>query len=305
MKPAQYVGRFAPSPTGPLHFGSLLAAMSSYCDARSHNGLWFLRVDDIDPPRTVPGASEGIERTLKAYGFSWDGPVRKQSERSKHYLNKLTKLNELKMLFPCACSRSRLAKHSPYPGYCNPVSASSVSTTGDAAVKVRKKLKSGDKDHAIRIIIDTDVWFEDRIQGQQIFSDGQPGDTIVMRRDDLFAYTLACAVDDADGISHVVRGSDLLPTTAGQIAVIKHLGLEPPVYAHIPVAVNVEQQKLSKQTHAQALDTMQPLPTLLLAWQFLGQREINVATVDAFWQEAISLWELASVPRQSQLDTPA
>lgn len=304
MKSAHYVGRFAPSPTGPLHFGSLLAAMASYCDARNHNGFWHLRIDDIDPPRAMPGAIEQIQQTLKTYGFNWDGDALLQSQRTQHYLRKLQKLNELHLLFPCDCSRRRLSNQPVYPGYCNPISTAPIRTTSEAAEIVKTKLLKGNQNQAIRITVDTTIWFNDRIQGEQVFDDGQPGDTIVVRRDDLFSYALACAVDDADGITHVVRGYDLLETTASQLAIIKRLDLQPPSYAHIPVVVNNEQQKLSKQTHAPSLDAMPVLITLLKAWKALGQCELQATTIDAFWLMAIPAWELASVPRQSQLDMP-
>lgn len=304
MTSAQYIGRFAPSPTGLLHFGSLLAALASYCDARKHNGLWQLRIDDIDPPREMPDATARIEQTLQTYGFTWDGPTIKQSARTRTYLDQLEQLNRLQLLFPCDCSRSRLANQSVYPGYCNPVLAASAQTPTEAIALVKEKLLRGNKNHAIRVMIDTDIWFNDLIQGEQVFSDGQPGDTIVVRRDDLFAYALACAIDDSDGITHVVRGSDLLPTTASQLAIMKRLSLQPPTYAHIPVAVNSEQQKLSKQTHALALDTMPTLATLRKAWQFLGQSELNADNIDGFWREAIPAWQLPRVPKQSQRHTP-
>lgn len=304
MHSAQYIGRFAPSPTGPLHFGSLLAAMASYCDARKHKGLWHLRIDDIDPPRAMLGACDQIQHTLKAYGFRWDDEVLFQSQRTQKYRHTLAKLNELQLLFPCDCSRRRLAGHPIYPGFCNPVSTASIRSSADAAAIVQTKLIKGNQDHAIRITIDTAIWFDDQIQGEQVFSDGEPGDTIVVRRDDLFSYALACAIDDADGITHVVRGYDLLATTASQLAIIKRLDLQPPNYAHIPVVVNSDQQKLSKQTLAEPLDAMPALSTLLKAWEALGQKQLQASNIDAFWQKAVPAWDLASVPKQSQLDMP-
>ena len=302
MKSAHYVGRFAPSPTGPLHFGSLLAAMASYCDAHNHQGTWHLRVDDIDPPRAMPCADEQIQRTLNSYGFHWDGPVIRQSERTELYYSKLNALNDLQLLFPCDCTRSRLAGETIYPGYCNP--ASSANTPHDAAKLVKEKLMAGNQQYAIRIIIDKAVEFDDLIQGPQHIGTELLGDTIVVRRDDLFAYALACAVDDADGISHVVRGSDLLTSTASQIAIMESLGLQPPSYAHIPIVVNTDQQKLSKQTRAHALDSMPILPTLHKAWQLLGQHAVTATSVETFWDTAIASWNLTRVPKQSQLDTP-
>ncbi len=304
MTSARYTGRFAPSPTGPLHFGSLLAAMASYCEARHHDGFWLLRIDDIDPPREVAGASSGIQKTLNAYGFEWDGNVIFQSQRTEFYRDKLTMLNEQHMLYPCNCSRSRLANHSVYPGFCDPATEEPIRTQHSAAKLVQQKILHGDLDHSIRISINESISFHDTVQGFQTYGDGEPGDIIVVRRDDLFAYSLACAVDDADGISHVVRGSDLLSTTASQIAIMKSLNMHQPVYSHIPVALNSKLQKLSKQTRAMALDSMPTLATLLQAWQFLGQVELNVSSIDTFWQSAIETWCLDSVPKQSQQATP-
>lgn len=296
MTSANYIGRFAPSPTGHLHFGSLLAAMASYCDARKNNGQWQLRIDDIDPPREMPNAAVAMQDTLTQYGFIWDGPVLYQSKRSHHYLSALHQLNDASLLFTCDCSRSKLANQAFYPGYCNPTQTGSTSSLSlaEAAKKVSNKLNNKDSNNAIRINTNAAITFNDRIQGEQVYDDGQPGNIVVVRRDDLFAYSLACAIDDSDGITHVVRGSDLLPTTASQLAIMECLGLTPPSYAHIPVARNSDNQKLSKQTLAPPLDKMDTLATLLLAWRFLQQREFTaqVTSVPAFWEQAIASWNI-------------
>ncbi len=295
MTPADYVGRFAPSPTGQLHFGSLLAAMASYCDARKAQGLWHVRIDDIDPPRSIPNAPKHFSHTLKSYGFIWDGPLQLQSSHTKLYLSKLEQLNQQLQLFICGCSRADLTGHKLYPGHC-------TKKHNDKSA-VAHRLASSDRETAVRVIVNKSVSFTDLIQGQQHCRPSIDfGDTIVLRKDDLFSYALACAVDDANGVSRVVRGADLLSSTAVQLAIMKLLGLNPPEYAHIPVVLNRDKQKLSKQTLAQAIDDMPVVPTLLHAWRLLGQQAIDAANIDAFWRTAIENWELDRVPKLSQLD---
>lgn len=295
MTPADYVGRFAPSPTGQLHFGSLLAAMASYCDARHEHGLWHVRIDDIDPPRSIPDAVKHFSHTLKNYGFIWDGPLQLQSTHTKLYLSKLEQLNQQSQLFICECSRADLTGHKLYPGHCREM--------GNHKNVVAHRLANSDSKTAVRVIVDESAGFTDLIQGQQHFQAATDiGDTIVLRKDDFFSYALACAVDDASGVSRVVRGADLLSSTAVQLAIMKLLGLKPPEYAHIPVLLNRDKQKLSKQTLAQAIDDMPVLPTLVNAWRLLGQQVIDAANIDAFWRSAIENWKLDRVPKLSQLD---
>lgn len=297
MTSAAYVGRFAPSPTGPLHFGSLLTAMASCCDARSNNGIWHLRVDNIDPPRAVPGAHEQFQKTLHDYGFHWDGPVKFQSTRSHTYKQALLRLNDKHKLYLCGCSRTDLSNRTIYPNTCKPTRKASNTHT-KAANDVAIKLSNPDVNKTVRVAIDTNVAFKDLIQGEQFVEVGQQlGDTVVVRRDDLFAYALACAIDDADGITRVVRGADLLPTSAAQISIMELLDLNVPEYAHIPVALNSNNQKLSKQTQAKPIDNMDKLPTLQLAWRALGQSKLDVHSVKSFWQAAIPVWNLHSVPK--------
>ncbi len=297
MTSAAYVGRFAPSPTGSLHFGSLLAALASYCDARSHKGIWRLRIDDIDPPRAIPDAAGQFQKTLHKYGFDWDGPIVYQSERSDAYRQCLLQLNEQNKLYPCGCSRRDLRNKTIYPNTCKP-SLSVPNSAAKAADQVITKLSGSDTEKAIRMAIDTNVVFNDLIQGEQLIEAGtQLGDTVVVRRDDLFAYALACAVDDADGITRVVRGADLLSTSAAQIRIMEILDLAIPEYAHIPVALNANNQKLSKQTQAKPIDAMAKLPTLQLAWRVLGQSELDVHNVESFWQAAVPAWNLRRVPK--------
>ncbi|MCL4148766.1 UNVERIFIED_CONTAM: hypothetical protein GTU68_002385 [Idotea baltica] len=254
--------------------------MASYCDARLHNGTWRLRLDDIDPPREMADAAKQIPRSLNTYGFNWDGNIINQSMRTAVYRQHLLELNEKSALFLCACTRKELAGCAIYPGNC------------------RTETNSHTKNLIKNKIIDNDVNLNDLIQGNQFFIAGEHfGDTVLARRDDLFSYALCCAIDDADGITHVIRGSDLLPTTGVQVRLMQLLALPIPQYAHIPVALNSEQQKLSKQTLAEPIDEMPVLATLLRAWQFLGQTQLNVHSVDAFWQAAFAAWQISLVPK--------
>ncbi len=258
-----YCGRFAPSPTGPLHFGSLVAALASYLDARWHRGRWLLRIDNIDPAREVPGAAAGIQRTLEAIGLTWDGPVQMQSERMDRYREALERLARRGATFPCGCSRREVAatgRRGPggpiYPGTC------------------RGGLPAGRKPRVIRLRTEAArARFVDAIQGEvSCCLDTAVGDFVIRRADGGVAYHLAAAVDDGDPvITHVVRGADLLDSTAPQLHLMKLLGLQPPVYMHLPVAINRAGQKLSKQTHARALEPAEAGRLLHQALTFLRQ----------------------------------
>lgn len=295
----RYCGRFAPSPTGPLHFGSLVAAVGSYLEARHRLGTWLLRIEDLDGPRCQPGAIDSILRTLDAFGFEWDGEMLLQSQRDPAYRAAFESLRATGTVFPCACSRKEMADsqlHRPllsasdgaqiYPGTC------------------RAGLPPGREIRAWRMRVDdTVIGFEDMVQGmvkQRLAV--ETGDFILLRADGLFAYQLAVVVDDAEqGVTHVVRGADLLDSTPRQMLLQRALGVSTPVYAHLPVAVNTVGQKLSKQTQAAALDTSRPQVSLLRALQFLGQTppdDLAVAKLDDFWHWAKRHWDLAKVPRQ-------
>ena len=240
-------GRFAPSPTGPLHFGSLLAATASYLDARSRGERWLLRMDDLDVHRNVPGAEAAILHALEAHSLSWDGSIVRQSERLPLYEHALETLARRGLTFHCTCSRRSLKATGPYPGTCRSANRDPAA----AAVRVRVDGKP--------------VAFTDLIAGprQELLADTL-GDFIIRRRDGLVAYQLATAVDDGDrDITRVVRGSDLLSNTARQIYLMRLLELSPPEYAHVPVLLNDRGQKLSKQTHAPALDNSRPAANLL------------------------------------------
>ena len=287
-----YRGRFAPSPTGPLHFGSLVAAAGSFMEARTKGGEWLLRIEDVDAPRCSRTAADEILRTLEACGFAWDGEVVWQSRRSDVYAAALERLKIHGRVFACACTRKELADSAIapdgaaiYPGTC------------------RQGLPAGRQARAWRLRVgDARVGFDDAIQGRiasEIALDA--GDFILLRADGLFAYQLAVVVDDADaGITHVVRGADLLASTPRQIFLQQCLGLPTPCYAHLPVAVNAAGEKLSKQTRAVPVDAARPGPALFAALAFLGQRpprELSAAPVRDIVRWATEHWSPARIPR--------
>lgn len=256
-------GRFAPSPTGPLHFGSLVTAVASFLEARRQGGLWELRIEDIDPPREVPGAGDRILRALEAFGLHWDGPVVYQSDHLDAYQAALEQLTGDGHLYPCACTRREIrerASYGPdgpiYPGTC------------------RNGLPEGRTGRSLRVLTRAShIHFADQLQGQQAHDlERDMGDFVVRRADGYYAYHLAAAVDDGDErISHVVRGIDLLRSTPRQIHLMQLLGLQSPEYAHIPVIVNAQGQKLSKQTGAAVVDPDRPGPALHRALRALAQ----------------------------------
>ncbi|MCP4128275.1 MAG: tRNA glutamyl-Q(34) synthetase GluQRS [Gammaproteobacteria bacterium] len=288
----KYRGRFAPSPSGPLHFGSLVAALGSYLDARSLNGDWLLRMEDIDPPREKPGAADAILKTLELFGFEWDGPVLYQSSRTEAYREAAGYLHSTGLAYPCSCSRreiDRTGKPGPegviYPGTCR--------NGRDQSRNVR----------TLRVITDSaEISFSDLIYGrfkQNLEQD--VGDFIVRRADGLHAYQLAVVVDDAfQNITRIVRGSDLLFSTPRQIYLQQLLGLPQPEYSHLPLVMNQDGSKLSKQSQAWPVDDTDPLHTLLQAARFLGQ----IPPVDTpsnlaeFWEWALAGWDSSVVPVQ-------
>ncbi|OAI01958.1 glutamyl-Q tRNA(Asp) ligase [Methylomonas methanica] len=279
-KSAPYIGRFAPSPTGPLHLGSLYTALASYLDARQHKGLWLLRIDDLDTPRNMPGASDDILNCLQSFGLHWDGEVDYQSQHLDQYEQTLVELQNRHALYPCTCSRSLLA-NSPliYPGYC------------------RAKAQSTDKPHALRVkTADILIHFIDALQGditQNLAS--EHGDFIVKRKDGIIAYQLACVVDDQrQKVNRVVRGYDLLDSTPKQQYLQHLLGYSSPLYMHIPLIVDREGNKLSKQTRAEAVSPNQAGPTLFLLLTLLKQNpppDLRLAAIDSILEWAIEHWQ--------------
>ncbi len=258
-----YRGRFAPSPSGYLHFGSLVSALGSYLDAKSRGGQWFVRMEDLDTARNVPGAESGILRTLEDFGLAWDGPVLRQSERLAHYEAALADLLAQGLAYPCGCSRRDLHTHEAaapaeprYPGRC------------------RQGLPPGKTIRSFRYKTnEIEYSFHDRLYGffrQRV--DEAVGDFVVRRADGPFAYQLAVVVDDAaQGITDVVRGADLLDSTPRQIALQQALGFVTPQYLHLPLVRNAQGEKLSKQTRAPAVTP--DATTLRRALRFLGQPE--------------------------------
>ncbi|MDO9319936.1 MAG: tRNA glutamyl-Q(34) synthetase GluQRS [Gammaproteobacteria bacterium] len=253
---ADYIGRFAPSPSGPLHFGSLVAALASYLDARSAQGLWLLRMEDLDPAREPPAAAAQILSTLDAFGLHWDGPVIYQSQRLSAYADALATLQERGLIYSCDCSRAHIQV---------------MGGVYDNRCRLRRLPPTSG---ALRVVVPDEIFdFVDTIQGpQQQNLQRECGDFVLRRKDGLFAYQLAVVVDDAfQNITHIVRGSDLLDSTPRQLYLQKLLGFPSPNYAHMPVVVNDSGQKLSKQHFATPLDLQQPTAQLLAALQFLGQ----------------------------------
>ena len=293
-----YVGRFAPSPTGPLHFGSLVAALASYLDAKAHEGQWLVRIEDIDETRCNPAYTTDILRTLAAFGLHWDGEIHTQTARKALYGAALQRLRSRGLVYACACSRKEIADSAisglegpVYPGSCRD---KCLAETGNA-IRVRTTNDA--------------VTFDDLVQGgieQRIAQD--IGDFVLKRRDGLFAYQLAVVVDDAaQDVTHIVRGADLLDSTARQIHLQRLLGYPTPQYLHVPTAVNEQGQKLSKQTLASAVSTANDAVSigLLSALRFLGQAIDEMESVRApplpgadILAYAIRNWDRCRIPRE-------
>ena len=283
------IGRFAPSPTGPLHFGSVVAAIASYMQAKNQHGKWLVRIDDIDPPREQSGACDSILKTLDLLGLHWDDEVLFQRHRQDAYQEALNFLSEQKLIYRCICSRKQLQGNA-YPGTC------------------RLKEHSSEQQHALRIITDQKpVNYNDGIQGHiQQNLETDVGDFIVRRADDLIAYHIAVVVDDAyQGITEIVRGADLLDVTPRQIYLQRILSVPTPAYAHIPAAVDADGKKLSKQYHARPVDDTQPASTLFSALEFLGQQPDKVLlqeNVEEIIQWGVKNWSMEKIPDKSTIE---
>ncbi|WP_109478529.1 tRNA glutamyl-Q(34) synthetase GluQRS [Paraburkholderia sp. C35] len=286
---APYRGRFAPSPTGPLHFGSLVSALASWLDARAHRGVWLVRIEDIDAPRTVPGAAEDILDTLARFGMVADEPPVWQSQRMPLYQQALERLQGAGLVYPCGCTRKEItdslvrahARHTTlaYPGTCR------NGLHGKPARAWRLRVPDGDA----AIVTFNDGW--QGLQTQNLAT--EVGDFVLRRADDQWAYQLAVVVDDAEQrITHIVRGADLLDSTARQIYLQQCLGAPTPAYLHVPVVTNADGDKLSKQTGALALNAAEPLVALNDAARHLGLTltESAATSLEAFYSEAVAAW---------------
>ena len=297
--PASYRGRFAPSPTGPLHFGSLVAAVGSYLDARHHQGEWLLRVEDLDSPREVAGATDDILRTLERLHMTWDGPISYQSKRTHLYEAALDELQQQGYLYDCGCTRKEVAGnavHTPsgaiYPGTC------------------RDGLPAGRSPRSVRVRVNNAVIsMMDRLQAnlqQQLQT--ATGDFIVRRADKLIAYQLAVVVDDADqDINQVVRGSDLLESTPRQIYLQQLLELPTPAYLHLPIATDASSAKLSKQSFAPPITVDDSNRAVLDALRFLHQAlpdSPEDASLDELWKWAADHWDANTIPACQTLAAP-
>jgi len=279
-------GRFAPSPTGPLHYGSLLAAVASFLNSRAKKGRWLVRIDDLDPPREIAGASDDLLHTLEKYGLHWDDEVVYQSRRHKLYDEALKQLNNKDLLYRCSCSRKEIAKRGEkfYQGQC------------------RQGYKAESAHYSLRIKTpDRSVSWVDLIQGHQTYNlFDSNGDFIVQRSDSLFAYHLAVVVDDAEQqVTEIIRGADLLTSTPAQLYLQQSLGISPPQYGHIPVAVNADGDKLCKQTGAEPISLKNPEKMLVKALSDLGQvppADLEASSVDDVLGWGIDNWDLKSVP---------
>ncbi|GEC67124.1 glutamyl-Q tRNA(Asp) synthetase [Raoultella terrigena] len=279
MNDSRYTGRFAPSPSGELHFGSLIAALGSYLQARAKNGIWHVRIEDIDPPREAPGAADTILRQLERYGLHWDGDVLWQSQRHEAYREHLAWLHEQGLCYYCTCTRARIhAVGGIYDGHCRDLRLPAQ----DAALRIRQT----------RPVLE----FYDQLRGTLVADEPLAReDFIIHRRDGLFAYNLAVVVDDRfQGVSEIVRGADLIEPTVRQISLYQHFGWQAPDYLHLPLALNAEGNKLSKQNHAPALPEGDPRPEIIRALMFLNQdveQEWRALSIDDLLKQAVVNWK--------------
>jgi len=285
-----YKGRFAPSPTGAVHFGTLLAAVGSYLQAKKNKGDWLIRMEDVDTTRKVAGSDKEILDTLEAFGFEWQGEIIYQSEQIRHYENALERLIAQSLVFPCSCSRKQLADSSNdiYPGTC------------------RNKSLPNNNEHALRLLAKNNaIEFDDIVMGNQSQNIAQQcGDFVIKRRDGLFAYQLAVVVDDAvQGITEIVRGADLLTSTLRQIYLQRLLGYTTPAYCHLPLIVDDGGNKISKSEGAARVDIKNKERLLCDVLEFLGQNptgDLSACSIDDIWMWAIDNWDISQVASENQ-----
>lgn len=284
-----YRGRFAPSPSGLLHFGSLVAALASYLDAKANQGKWLVRIEDIDPPREQIGASQAILATLEAYGLYWDETELYQSQQSELYETLLFELSEQDLSYFCQCTRANIkAIGGIYQGHC-------------------KTLHHQEQGSATRLTNQFGVYqYKDLIQGKITCDSALAAeDFIIKRKDGLYAYQLAVVADDIyQNINHVIRGCDLLEPTARQLTFFDTLNIKPPEYGHFPLAVTETGYKLSKQNKAPAIDIKNPVPSIVHALTFLGQQppaQLSTYSVEEVMTWAIQNWSLADIPKHKEI----
>ncbi|HSI43478.1 MAG TPA: tRNA glutamyl-Q(34) synthetase GluQRS [Methylotenera sp.] len=291
-----YIGRFAPSPTGPLHFGSLIAALASYAEARKQHGRWLVRMEDLDKPREIAGAADHILKTLSAFGFEWDTDVIYQSERSSYYQAAFDELLSKGYIYPCSCSRKEIADSASigiegaiYPGTC-------LAHPTKLGSKVAWRVKTNHQPLVFSDAIQTSQ--NGNVLKQNLAKD--IGDFVLKRSDGYFAYQLAVVVDDnSQGITHIVRGADLLSSTPRQIYLQHLLNFKQPHYAHVPIAVNAEGEKLSKQTLAEAIEPTNAVNWLIKALLFLGQKPpttLQKNSINEVWEWVFENWDLQKIP---------
>ncbi|MGB5395933.1 MAG: tRNA glutamyl-Q(34) synthetase GluQRS [Gammaproteobacteria bacterium] len=294
MNNQKYIGRFAPSPTGPLHYGTLVAAVVSFLQARANHGRWIVRIEDVDTTRCIKSADTQILNTLEAFGMHWDGEVMYQTERTDAYEHALEQLKQRGLVFPCVCSRKQLAEKtgewSPvYPGTCKHVS------------------DWPDSDYSVRIKVpDEIICFNDVVYGaQQQNLAREVGDFVIKRRDGLFAYQLAVVVDDAfQNITEVVRGTDLIDSTPRQIYLQRCLGYAQPGYLHCPLAIDKAGNKLGKSAGAAAINATSPIETLISILSFLGQPippEFADVPLEQAWKIMSTQWDPVLIPKKNRV----
>jgi glutamyl-Q tRNA(Asp) synthetase len=290
MKPCSYIGRFAPTPSGYLHFGSLVAALASYLDARSVGGKWLMRMEDLDPPREVAGAQSAILDTLESYGFEWDGELVRQSERQGAYQTIINRWFSQGLAYACTCSRKQLEGfEGVYPGFCRDAGHS----PDNAAIRIR--------------VPEVEYRFTDRVQGEFRQHLGRDvGDFVIRRRDGLYAYQLAVVLDDGwQGVTDIVRGADLLDSTPRQLYLQELLGLPQPRYLHVPLITQPDGHKLGKSYRSPPLPTDQATPLLLRALRALGQippQTLTSAPARDVLDWGIAHWNADLIPRVAALE---
>ena len=290
-KSQPYKGRFAPSPTGPVHFGTLTAAVGSYLQAKVNNGEWLIRMEDVDTTRKVEGSDKEILDTLEAFGFEWHGEIIYQSEQTGHYEKALEQLINQSLVFPCLCSRKQLTKIDSdiYPGTC------------------RDRKLPEKNEHALRLLArNITIEFSDIVMGKQSQNMAQQcGDFVIKRHDGLFAYQLVVVVDDAlQNITEIVRGSDLLDSTPRQIYIQQLLGYATPAYCHLPLAVDSDGNKISKSEGATKVDIKNREKLICSVLTFLGQQppaDLPGCSIDDIWSWAIENWDVTHIPSKTHI----